>query len=247
MGVDFNESFNRYFEMVPAVSEALKNEVYRLRYQVYCAETAFLDCKRYHDGLEYDAYDDTAIHYLVRHRKSGIYAATTRLIVFNGDAQDRLFPLEVHSRIDNPDLLQRLPRAKLAEVSRFCVSKEFKKRQAEFGTLTGVGINVEQAYTENERRSFPHITLALIAALIKISDDRDIHYWYAVMEPALLRFLSTLGIYFTAIGPLTDYHGIRRPCVIKVNDLLDGVAKKNPGLWDMMTDNGSLWTNHKQY
>jgi hypothetical protein len=27
--------FNEYFDMVPAVSDELKNEVYRLRYQVY--------------------------------------------------------------------------------------------------------------------------------------------------------------------------------------------------------------------
>jgi len=30
------DHFNQYFEMVPAISEELKNEVYKLRYQVYC-------------------------------------------------------------------------------------------------------------------------------------------------------------------------------------------------------------------
>lgn len=243
MGINVVESFNEYFEMVPAVSDELKYEVYKLRYQVYCKETGFLDSERYPDGLEHDEYDDSSIHYLVRHRNSGIYAATTRLIIFGADDRDKLFPMELHSRIDKSEILKHIPRTKLAEVSRFCVSKEFKRRKKEYGTLSGIADDTEAVFTENERRTFPHITIALIASLIKISDDHDIHYWFAVMEPALLRFLATLGIYFTGIGPLTDYHGIRQPCVIKVNDLLNGMAQKSPGLGDAMIQNSA--TIHK--
>ena len=36
-----DEAFHDYFEIVPATTEALKTEVYRLRYQVYCLETGF--------------------------------------------------------------------------------------------------------------------------------------------------------------------------------------------------------------
>jgi N-acyl amino acid synthase of PEP-CTERM/exosortase system len=90
---------------------------------------------------------------------------------------------------------------------------------------------------------FPYLTIALFTCLIKMSEENDIYYWYAVMEPALIRYFSSLGIYFVGIGPLVDYHGIRQPCMIKVSDLLDGVAKKDLSLWDMMTNKGRVGQN----
>lgn len=231
-----NDAFNEYFEIVPALSVDLKNEVYKLRYQVYCIETGFESQERHLDDLEFDQYDDYSIHYLIRHRKSKIYAATTRLILPNINNPEKRFPIELHCQIDNFEVLNYMPRTNLAEVSRFCVSKEFKRRKKEYGTLSGIGPDSDNNFTDDERRIFPHITIALIACLIKMSKDNNIYYWYAVMEPALLRFLSNLGIYFKNIGPLTEYHGKRQPCVIKITDLLAGVLKKNPEIWEMLTN-----------
>lgn len=239
----FIDTFNEYFDMVPAVSDELKNEVYKLRYQVYCLETGFAKIDAHPNGIESDEFDNNSIHYLIRHRKSNSYAATTRLILPNISNKDNLFPIEEHTEFYNDDILKNIPRDNLAEVSRFCVSKEFKRRKKEIGTLTGIDSDWEQDITEDERRVFPHITIALISCLIKISDENGIYYWYAVMEPALIRFLSSLGIYFVSIGPITDYHGKRQPCMIKVSDLLVGVANKNPILWDMITNKGKIGQN----
>lgn len=232
------DAFDDFFEMIPAISESLKLEVYNLRYQVYCLETGFEDSARHPDHIEKDEFDDSSIHYLIRHKRLNTYAATTRLILPDAKEPERLFPIEIHSQIDNHAALENIARCKLGEVSRFCVSKEFKNRKKEAGTLTGISADHDDYFSEDERRSFPHITIALIACLIKISAEHDIQYWFAVMEPALLRFLSTLGIHFTHIGPLTEYHGKRQPSVIKVSDLLDGVEKKHPELWDMLTLRG---------
>lgn len=237
------DAFNECFEMIPANSEQLKNEVYKLRYQVYCIETGFENPGLHPDGVEIDEYDDNSVHYLIRHRKSAIYAATTRLILPDVADSEWLFPIEKYTIIDKKDWLKNIPRNRFAEASRFCVSKEFKRRKNELGTLTGIGPSWEADFTEEERRIFPHLSIALFACLIKMSDDHGIHYWYAVMEPGLIRFFTTLGIYFIGIGPLTDYHGIRQPSMIKVSDLLDGVAKKNQGLWEMMTNKGQVGQN----
>jgi len=230
------DAFNEYFEIIPAFSDNLKKEVYKLRYQVYCIETGFENPARYDEKLEVDGYDDSSIHYMIQHRKSKIYAATTRLILPNINNPEKQFPIELHCQVDNFEVLKHMSRSNLGEVSRFCVSKEFKRRKKECGTLTGVGPDSDHIYSDVERRIFPHITIALIACLIKMSNDNNIYYWYAVMEPALLRFLSGLGIYFKNIGPLTDYHGKRQPCVITVSDLLSGVSKKNSDVWDMLTN-----------
>lgn len=241
MNQDVLEAFNQYFEMVPARTAQLKKEVYKLRFQVYCKETEFEDPLMHPDGLEYDEFDEHSIHYLIRHRASNTYAATTRLILPDTQCSERLFPIEIHSKIDNLEPMKGVSRAKLAEVSRFCVSKDFKRRKSDkVNSLTGIHDGSVKLITEDEKRTFPHITIALIASQIIISDEHDICYWYAVMEPALLRFLSALGISFTGIGPITEYHGRRKPAIIKVSDLLSGVLAKNPPLWNMLTNNGQF-------
>lgn len=232
------DTFDHFFEIIPAASEPLLQEVYKLRYQVYCIETGFEDPSSHPDQTEYDKFDNNSIHYLIRHKRFNTYAATTRLILPDTSHPEQFFPIELHCRIDNHAALENIPRTKLAEVSRFCVSKDFKRRKKESGTLTGVSPELEERFTEDERRTFPHITIALIACLIKMSAEQNVQYWYAVMEPALLRFLSTLGIHFTQIGPLVDYRGIRQPSVINVSHLLNGVAEKHPELWEMLTMRG---------
>lgn len=240
MNSNILDAFNEYFEMVPAVSDQLKNEVFKLRYQVYCLETGFEKIEDHPEETEIDEYDDDSVHYLIRHRESNLYAATTRLILPNITNPEKLFPIEKFSQINNVEFLKHVPRINIAEASRFCVSKKFKRRKNESGTTTGIGPDWEVNFTGDERRVFPHLTIALFACLIKMGHENDIYYWYAVMEPALIRYFSSLGVYFIGIGPLVDYHGIRRPCMIKVSDLLDGVAKKDLSLWNMMTSKGQF-------
>jgi len=230
------DAFNQYFEMIPADSEELKQEVYKLRYQVYCLERGFLDPEE--DGVEYDDYDQNSCHYLIRHRESNCYMATTRLVLPDKQNPQKLFPIEEHSHIDNKALLDTMPRANLAELSRFCVSKTFRRRKNEQDLI--VTNDADESRTINERRSSAHLTLALFTCAISMSSEHNIHYWYAIMEPALKRIFSTMGIHFVEIGPLVDYHGMRVPCVIKVDDLLTGAAKKNTDYLQMLTNNGQL-------
>lgn len=232
--MDITHSFRTYFEMLAADSGPLKEEVFKLRYLVYCIETGFESPDEFPDGLESDEYDDASEHYLVRHLQSGEYAATTRLILPDQNHPERLFPIEQHCAIERQDIIAKIPRLALGEVSRFCVSKSFKRRKGEQGSITGISENYRNSFSEQERRSFPHITLALIACLLKISQKHHISFWYAVMEPALIRFLRQLGIYFIPAGPLIDYHGNRQPCVIEVAALLDGTRQKNPEAFEML-------------
>ena len=147
-----------------------------------------------------------------------------------------MFPIEKYTHIDNIELVKNIPRVNLAEASRFCVSKDFKRRKNEAGTLTGVEPKWVDNFTEKERRAFPHITIGLLACLIKISSENEIYYWYAVMKTSLARFFLSLGMYFVPIGPIADYHGKRRPYIIKISELLDGVFKKDLDYWKMMSN-----------
>lgn len=235
------DRFREYFEMIPANTAGLKKEAYRLRYQVYCIETGFEPRERCPSQLEQDEYDDQSSHFLIRHKQTGEYAATTRLILPDPKNPGRPFPIEQHCIIERTDLVQQVPRTQLAEVSRFCVSKNFKNRKGEPGTTAGVSAENSYIYSDDERRLFPHITLALIACLIRMNFQHGLTHWYAVMEAGLIRFLSHIGIHFTPIGPVVEYRGNRQPCIIEVKYLLEGVKNKNPEIWELLTDRGTFW------
>jgi N-acyl amino acid synthase of PEP-CTERM/exosortase system len=235
MEMSIIDAFNDYFEMIPANTDELKQEVYKLRYQVYCLEKGFLNPAA--DGLEFDEYDAHSSHYLIRHRKTDCYMATARLILPDKQNLQNLFPIEVYSQIDNMALLKTMRRANIAELSRFCVSKQFRCRANERDLLVTNDVD-ESRFSPRERASSAHLTLALFACAIKMSAEHNIHYWYAVIDPALKRLVAALGIHVVEMGPLVDYHGMRMPCAIKIDDLLNDVAEKNVDYWRMLTNNG---------
>jgi N-acyl amino acid synthase of PEP-CTERM/exosortase system len=232
--VSILDAFNTYFEMVAVDSPELKQEVYKLRYQVYCLEKGFEDLESHPDGLEYDEYDEHSCHYLIRHRATDSYMATTRLILPNS----KLFPMEAHSQIDTK-LVKTINRANLAELSRFCVSKQFRRRANEQDLIITNDTD-ESRISPRGKHSSASITLSLFACAVQMSSDHNILYWYAIMEPALKRVFSALGIHFVEVGPLVEYHGMRTPCVIKVTDLLISVAEKDIDYWAMVTKNGQV-------
>ncbi len=240
------DHFNQYFEMVPAISDDLKNEVYKLRYQVYCIEngdkTGFKNPQDHPEGIEFDVYDSHSVHYLIRHRKRGHFMATTRLILTDARNQKKPFPIEINSQITNVNLLKTMSRSNLAELSRFCISKEFRQRKNEQYLIptNEDDANSKTAFMQNDKRSSSNLTLALFSCAIKMSSENNIQYWYAFMEPALERLVSNLGIHFVEIGPCVNFYGKRQPFVIKVNDLLDSVAKKDINYWNMLTNNGQF-------
>jgi len=243
--IDLREKFNEYFEIVHARTGALRREVYKLRFQVYCLETGFErkeDCKVvFEDGreiwLEEDKYDRRSDHYLIRHRRTGLYAATVRMVLPHPDDPMEIYPIEENCTLDAP-VKDAGIRRHLAEVSRFAVSKDFKRRRGEAGTLAGIASMPEVHFEPEERRMLPHMTLGLFAAVARMTCSHDINYWYAVMEPALLRFLYLFGIRFQPIGPDVDYHGLRRPCLATLEGMSDRIRKTNPAVWDLITEGG---------
>ncbi|MDD5037556.1 MAG: PEP-CTERM/exosortase system-associated acyltransferase [Methylococcaceae bacterium] len=238
---DISNSFAKYFRLVPATTPELRAEVFKLRYQVYCQETRFENPEEFPNEQEHDEYDGHSDYFLVQHLRTGEYAATTRVILPVADDPHYQFPIERHCQIDRTDLVKPIARNRICEASRFCVSKTFKHRHAEMGTLAGISDeSIEEPHTLDERRTFPHITLALFAGLVRLSAKHHITHWYAVMEPALIRFFDHLGIGFIPIGPLTEYHGKRKPCIIAVEDLLVGAKAKDEKVWHLFTDGGKI-------
>ena len=233
------ELYRQYFETVVVGDEdhLLREEVFRLRYQVYCVENPFEDPAGNPDGMERDAFDERAIHCLLRHKRTSAWAGAVRLILPDQDDPARSFALQEVCHDPAIADTRRFPVREMAEVSRFCISKDFRKRQGDWLYPQGT----EPQDRADERRVIPNMNLGLIEGLIQMSLEHNVTYWCAVMEPPLLRLLSRLGIHFENIGPLVDYHGRRQPCMIKIETMLRQVQEERPDVWQVLTDGGRHW------
>jgi N-acyl amino acid synthase of PEP-CTERM/exosortase system len=58
------------------------------------------------------------------------------------------------------------------------------------------------------------------------------------MEPAQLRLLKRFGVEFDHVGPTIDYHGRRRPAFTEAASLVEGIRKKRPDVWSLITESG---------
>ncbi|MGF1630355.1 MAG: PEP-CTERM/exosortase system-associated acyltransferase [Kiloniellaceae bacterium] len=233
------ELYRQYFDTVVVGDEdrELRDEVFRLRYQVYCVENPFEDPTGNPDGLERDAFDERAVHCLLRHKRSRAWAGAVRLILPNSGDPSHSFALQ---DVCNDPIVsdpERFPVLRMAEVSRFCISKDFRRRQGDWLYPQ----SNEPEDRENELRVIPNMTLGLIEGLVQMSLDNGILYWCAVMERPLLRLLSRLGIHFEDIGPLVDHHGRRQPCFLKLDTMLMQVREERPDVWEILTDGGQHW------
>lgn len=235
---NLKETYDQYFKVVRAETDDLREWSYRLRYQVYCIENAFEPVAENPGERETDRYDPQSVHSLLVHHPTGAVVGTTRLILprLNGKAVplpvETLCPAELLGRFAH-----RIPAERAAELSRFAVAKEFRRRAEDKGSVAG-GLSPTDG--DNPRRVIPHISLGLMQSVLAMATERGITHIYAVMEPTLLRMLRHLGIYFENIGPLVEYHGRRQPCFCEVDQILATTWEERPDVWEVLTDNARL-------
>lgn len=230
--------YSKYFDVVRADTPELAREAFRLRYQVYCVENAFENPDEHPDGLETDEYDSHSVQSLLIHRASGMVAGCVRLILPEPNAPERGLP--IFSLCRDPRLAgdRLLPARSTAEISRFAISKAFRRRAEDVNGASAV----PALPRSEERRVIPHITLGLMKAVAWMSHEHGITHLCAVMEPALLRLISRFGLFFTPLGPLVSYHGQRQPCFAPVESLGEGVRNHRPDALELITEAGRYYS-----
>jgi len=233
-GAAFARTYHKYFEVVPADTPELLERVFRLRYDVYCLEKPYEDAAENPGGREVDAYDRRAVHSLLIHRTSGEVAGTVRLILGAG-AGDPELPIQTAC----PELANwpegQLPGATTAEISRFTVARRFRQRISDT-IYADTGVRWPASDEFDGRRALPHITLGLLTAVGRMSKQNGITHWCAIMEPALLRLLARLGVYFSPIGSLVEYHGWRQPCSAVLSQVDQSIMKKQPKIHKLVAE-----------
>jgi N-acyl amino acid synthase of PEP-CTERM/exosortase system len=226
--VDLLARYNSYFRSQGADTPQLLRTALAIRYQVYCLERKFEKAEDHGDHLECDDFDAAALHSLVIHRPTEEAIGTARLILPRY-AEGGL-PIEQLLRQNGFNAGDYFPLATSAEVSRFSISNQFRRRRIDNG--------VSEGRQSECRGALP--CLGLIQEIIRQSHALGLTHWLAVMEPKLLRMMAAIGFAFTPVGPLVSYHGLRQPSYACIPDTLARLKREHPDHWMVATDEGRL-------
>ncbi|QJR00175.1 PEP-CTERM/exosortase system-associated acyltransferase [Halomonas sp. PGE1] len=204
--------FVKEFRFCLATSPQDKKRIFRLRYDVYCEELGYEEPADSANGLEFDAYDQHAIHCLIEHRRTGLTAACTRLVMPNPSLPaplDRL-PLETYGgqSLTHPVLHpERLDKATYYEISRLAVARIFRSRIQDT-EVPGITTNPHE-FSASERETFPFLVSGLFLAGYALGRMSGKEIAFAMMEPRLPRLLAMAGFHFTKVGETIEFHGQR--------------------------------------
>lgn len=224
------DGFKRSFQIVPALDDALRNEVYFVRHDVYARELGYEPVRE--DQRETDAYDARSIHCLLRTASSPQRpVGTARLVLTDPDDRDAPLPVEKTCR----DTLDRsildtagLPREKVAEVSRLAVMGEFRRRKGEQGQE--VAIDARDFGEDNQPR-FPYIPVSLYIASVALAQRHGIEYLLTLTEPRLAAHFAKLGVNIVPIGGPVEHRGQRVPSIMRVSEIYPSLRLMMRPLW----------------
>jgi N-acyl-L-homoserine lactone synthetase len=199
----------------------LLDDSYRLRYQVYCVERAFLSARDYPDRREVDEFDAYAVHLGVVDGR-GQLAGTARLIKTNPHG----FPMFRHCAFYPEVQTLEAPQVVPVEVSRVAISRALARTSS--------------------HRNEPFLTL--VKAMVQGARRAGATHLIGATDAALHRRLVRFGLPYRVSGPAVDYYGPVSPCVMSLHEL-DAIinAGRHPALaslgvgWDPRR-----WPGHMQ-
>lgn len=204
-------SFNSYFEILPALNEAERKEVFRVRHAVYCHDLHFEDERE--DGEERDEHDAHSILCLLRTRGANPRpVGCCRMILPGKPPQDSQLPFEHHCadvldrRIIDPS---QLDRQRIAEVSRLAVMSDFRRRKDE--QHVPIAISDHDFEQNSAAARFPFIPVGLYLACVAISLRMGIDHLFVLTEPRLAKHFSRIGFDIRQIGSGIEHRGLRVP------------------------------------
>jgi len=217
------EHFTQFLEPQVALNNALKEEAFKIRHNVYCEELAFEDVKE--GGQEKDEFDEQSIFSLIKHKPTDTYTSCVRLVRIQEEEQ--LLPIEKFclGSITNEELHpSRFNRSEIAEISRLAVKSDFRRRKTDKFKGSATGSIQENSYSEVELRCFPFIAIGLYMAAATMAIDTGIKHAYVMMEPRLARSMKFVGIKFQQLGDPIEYHGLRAPYYINPTMFLENLS-----------------------
>lgn len=200
------------FKFLEASTPQLKEQIYRLRYEVYAVECGFENPHDFPDKLEQDDYDPYATHFAALNEYDEVIG-TIRLILEN----EKGFPVD-HAA-DTSGFKDRPRDRYLTEVSRLAVSKTMRRRSEDgvygvesyLNMAQGGVADAPDRHPGTEKRQRPVIILGLYKAVYLKCRELGITHMIMITEEKLFHALCRFGFIFHQIGPCVAYHGARTP------------------------------------
>jgi len=205
------------FKRVALSDTSLMEQIFRLRYQVYGCERQFISREDYPDGLEFDEYDDHAVH-IAAINKFGEVIGALRMI-FN-----HKITLPVERYVEHINLSAPLPGILcFAEISRLVISKQLRQRCN--GQLHQMAI---RPVLETSHKSFLRFARPLAFGLCQkayeASREEGVTHWLCLMERGLHSLLQMYGLEFHCIGQEVECMGKVFPYVAHVHSMEPALA-----------------------
>nr|WP_320114311.1 PEP-CTERM/exosortase system-associated acyltransferase [uncultured Desulfuromonas sp.] len=223
-----DQQFSDYFHFKKVdIADPLMEEVYRLRYQVYCSECGFESSDDHPLGMERDAYDACASHFCAVAVRSGVVVGTVRVVHESAMG----LPLERHCELDGQGGFYNAKRC-VGEISRLAISKQYSRREIDdvICRLTSSGRLVLGGFADLRRSLEAYIVSGLYQCLYQHSLEHGLTHWYAVMVEGLPKLLKRRQIYWRQIGKEVDCHGRRIPYEAEIATNRARVSRDNPWL-----------------
>lgn len=229
----FAEGYRRYFEIVPALTEALKWHNFRIRHEVYCREFGFQSTRA--DSLESDEYDAHSVHCLARAVATHEFVGCSRIVL--ADPADPLAPLpfeKVAGHAIDRNILDptTMDRSKIGEISRMAVINQYRRRKGEQEWPFSIDAN----FGDNGRIRLPYMTFALFLAMIALARRRGIGTLFMLTDATLATSIAHLGIEAHAVGGAVDYRGMRTPVALFVEEIVSHMDSRIRPFFDTIDD-----------
>jgi len=219
--MNLGEGFKKYFEIVPALTDELRSEVFRIRHSVYCEELGWEPVRP--DKQEKDAYDEHSLHCLIRSVSAGDYVGCTRLVLSPPGNLHHPLPFE-KSCADTLDRSivdpRKLPRHTIAEFSRLAVVARYRRRKGEDKTAIAIS---DDSFGSKDQPRFPYLLVGLYLGTIELAALHGIDTLFVLTEPRLASHLAKLGVRIQQIGGPVEHRGTRVPSMMRVTSIISGL------------------------
>jgi N-acyl amino acid synthase of PEP-CTERM/exosortase system len=217
---DLGQTFLRRFELIPALDDVSKDQVFQIRHEVYCQDLGWEPIRK--DRREFDEFDNHSFHCLLRGRSTKELVGCARLIVARVDDPSDPLPFEQTCRevldrgIIDP---QQLARSSLGEVSRLAVMRTFRQRKGE--AVSAMTISEEDFQSMAPRTRFPFIPVSLYLGIAAIAQQIGVEHLFVLTEPRLASHLARIGFDIRPIGGSVDHRGTRVPSLLRSSKIVN--------------------------
>jgi N-acyl amino acid synthase of PEP-CTERM/exosortase system len=204
--------YNKHFQIVTAVDDALRHHCYRIRHDVYCSELGYEPTNQ--AGVEVDEHDRHSLHCLIRATHTKQFVGCARLVITDPADASIKFPFEkacANSLAPGIDEFINQNKGKVAEVSRVAVISPYRRGKMEFKDSISMA-NSEEAC----KHRLPHMTLGLYLAMTALARQRGIQHLFFLIERNLATSLEHQGWDMWQVGDPIEHNGYRIPYIVNL-------------------------------